>query len=301
MNKSQEKVANVTSKESTKIQLMDNETGNKTNKQSSHQLKETFLNTIDHIRIKQKQRPDSNAIYHQLIRSGATNINLESVRCLIQELMNENVIFNKTSHKGYESFYRFNPITTNKCNSTIMSSPMILLNETSVEEHPLYIAKSPRCEITDDDDDKNSDMNIQLENINGKKECNNACKEKYDHYDFSIQTNCESSLGNQNLPTSTNHNQFDEKFCKLRNYFDNNLSVLNEKYKSISISIEKAIEIEMLKTKNIRNKSDQLNPPISNSFIQNVNEQREEYDKKKQYQRKYDPNIGSKQTHHSTT
>ena len=198
-------------------------------------------------------------------------------------------------------------------------------------------------------------MNIQLENINGKKECNNACKEKYDHYeyDFSIKTNCESSLGNQNLPTSTNHNQFDEKFCKLRNYFDDNLSVLNEKYKSISISIEKAIEnfefyqkiqIETLrdsinilkdqikskddvissllniqtnlvnkqdmsiienhpeiKTNNMRNKSDQSNPPISNSFIQNVNEQKEVYDKKKQYQQKHDPNIGSKQTHHSTT
>ena len=70
-------------------------------------LKPKILQAFDQIRQRQK-RPDTDSIYDFIARTCATNINKELIGLAIEELIAQNVIFNKKTAQGLDSFDKLN-------------------------------------------------------------------------------------------------------------------------------------------------------------------------------------------------
>ena len=68
-------------------------------------LKPKVLDVIDQIH-QRKKRPVTDSVYDFISRTCATNINKELIGVVIEELIAQNVIFNKKTAQGYHSFYK---------------------------------------------------------------------------------------------------------------------------------------------------------------------------------------------------
>ena len=68
-------------------------------------FKSKMLAAIDEIRQK-KRRPDSDAIYEQIMKSEASNADKNLIETIIAELTKQNVIINKKTCHGLDSFYK---------------------------------------------------------------------------------------------------------------------------------------------------------------------------------------------------
>ena len=68
-------------------------------------FKSKILAAIDEIRQK-KRRPDSDAIYEHIIKSEASNADKNLIETIIAELTKQNVIINKKTCHGLDSFYK---------------------------------------------------------------------------------------------------------------------------------------------------------------------------------------------------
>ena len=68
-------------------------------------LKPKILQAIDHIRQK-KKCPDTDSIYDFITRTCASNVNKELVELVIEELITQDVIFNKKTVQGLDSLYK---------------------------------------------------------------------------------------------------------------------------------------------------------------------------------------------------
>ena len=70
-------------------------------------LKPKILQAIDQIREK-KMRPDTDSIYDFIAYTYVTNISKELIELVIDELITQNVIFNKKTVQGLDSFCKLN-------------------------------------------------------------------------------------------------------------------------------------------------------------------------------------------------
>ena len=68
-------------------------------------FKSKILAAIDEIRQK-KRRPDSDAIYEHIMKSEASNADKNLIETIIAELTKQNVIINKKTCHGLDSFYK---------------------------------------------------------------------------------------------------------------------------------------------------------------------------------------------------
>ena len=68
-------------------------------------LKPKILQAIDHIHQK-KKCPDTDSIYDFITRTCASNVNKELVELVIEELITQDVIFNKKTVQGLDSLYK---------------------------------------------------------------------------------------------------------------------------------------------------------------------------------------------------
>ena len=66
---------------------------------NSFSSKQKILQAIEYIREKRK-RPDTNAIYEHLKKTGASNIDKETIGNIISELINQKMLENKKSTYG---------------------------------------------------------------------------------------------------------------------------------------------------------------------------------------------------------
>ena len=100
-----------------------------------HDILQKKLQAIDQIRQK-KKRPDTDSVNDFIARSCATNINKELIELVVEELITQNVIFNKTN--GLDSFYKLNekivPLPTASC-SIEVSEPQPSTSNNEILEH----------------------------------------------------------------------------------------------------------------------------------------------------------------------
>ena len=68
-------------------------------------FKSTVLAAIDEIRQK-KRRPDSDATYEHIMKSEVTNADKNLIETIIAELTKQNVIIDKKTCHGLDSFYK---------------------------------------------------------------------------------------------------------------------------------------------------------------------------------------------------
>ena len=64
-----------------------------------------ILAANDYIRNVNKQRPDAEAIYKYISRTEASNVNKTDIVNSIDELVKQNVVVNKKTNSGYDSFF----------------------------------------------------------------------------------------------------------------------------------------------------------------------------------------------------
>ena len=81
-------------------------------------FKSKILATIDEIR-----RPDSDAIYEHIMKSEASNADKNLIETIIAELTKQNVIINKKTCHGLDSFYKSSTANQSKDFTVIKPSP----------------------------------------------------------------------------------------------------------------------------------------------------------------------------------
>ena len=67
---------------------------------NSFSSKQKILQAVEYIREKRKS-PDTNAIYEHLKKTGASNIDKETIGNIISEFINQKMLENKKSTYGY--------------------------------------------------------------------------------------------------------------------------------------------------------------------------------------------------------
>ena len=67
-----------------------------------------ILAAIDYIRNVNKQRTDAEAIYKYISRKEASNVNKTDIVNSIDELVKQNVVVNRKTNSGYDSFFVYN-------------------------------------------------------------------------------------------------------------------------------------------------------------------------------------------------
>ena len=67
-----------------------------------------ILEAIDYIRNVNKQLPDAEAIYKYISRTEGSNVNKTDIVNSIDELVKQNVVVNKKTNSGYDSFFPYN-------------------------------------------------------------------------------------------------------------------------------------------------------------------------------------------------
>ena len=67
-------------------------------------FKPLIVSAIETIRSKSK-RSDIDAIYHHIFKSQATNLDREFIASVLNDLENQNVIYNKPTTQGFDSFH----------------------------------------------------------------------------------------------------------------------------------------------------------------------------------------------------
>ena len=67
-------------------------------------FKPLIISTIETIRGKSKH-PDIDAIYRHISKSGATNIDRDLTASVLNDLQNQNVIYNKPTTQGLDSYF----------------------------------------------------------------------------------------------------------------------------------------------------------------------------------------------------
>ena len=98
-------------------------------------FKPKILQAIDYIH--EKKRPDTNAIYEDLEKTEATNINKETIVSIISELINQKILENKTSAYG-DSFR----LITDK-EKEILTSPDNIENNDNQSDPGININPQP--------------------------------------------------------------------------------------------------------------------------------------------------------------
>ena len=68
-------------------------------------FKDKILKAIIEIRTNSKKRPDLNSIYNYVIKSEASNVDIDFIESVMVELINDNKITNKKTVTGLDSFY----------------------------------------------------------------------------------------------------------------------------------------------------------------------------------------------------
>lgn len=137
-------------------------------------FKPIVTSAIKTIRGKSK-RPDTDAIYRYISKSEATNVDLDFIASILNDLENKNVIFNKPTTYGLDSYliatHRGSQNISQRQNDNTQSNPgpNLFSNQPESDLEPLTVDKAISSEdevqfihVTVTLPDKENDMNFKI-------------------------------------------------------------------------------------------------------------------------------------------